>query len=49
MIQMEWQETVTPNKWPEPAAVGAVSSAFAVNIIHRAWLSFLSSTIKHDA
>ena len=29
-----------PNKSPEPTAVGAVSSAVAVNVASRRWLSF---------
>ena len=30
----------TPNKSPEPTAVGAVSSAIAVHVASRRWLSF---------
>ncbi len=30
-----------PNKLPEPTAVGAVSSAVAVQVTSRRWLSFL--------
>jgi hypothetical protein len=30
-----------PNKSPEPTAVGAVSSAIAVHVAGRRWLSFL--------
>ena len=30
-----------PNKSPEPTAVGAVSSAIAVHVASRRWLSFL--------
>src|ERR1039457_1285994 len=30
-----------PNKSPEPTAVGAVSSAVAVHVVSRRWLSFL--------
>src|ERR1017187_9204872 len=30
-----------PNKAPEPTAVGAVSSAIAVHVASRRWLSFL--------
>jgi hypothetical protein len=30
-----------PNKSPEPTAVGAVSSAVAVRVASRRWLSFL--------
>jgi phosphinothricin acetyltransferase len=30
-----------PNKSPEPTAVGAVSSAIAVHVVSRRWLSFL--------
>jgi len=30
-----------PNKSPEPTAVGAVSSAVAVHVASRRWLSFL--------
>ena len=33
--------TMTPNKSPEPTAVGAFSSAFAVHVASRRWLSFL--------
>jgi len=45
----EWQETrkrraeddtQRPNKSPEPTAVGAVSSAIAVHVASRRWLSF---------
>ena len=32
---------MTPNKSPEPTAVGAVSSADAVHVASRRWLSFL--------
>jgi hypothetical protein len=32
-----------PNKSPEPTAVGAVSSAVAVHVASRRWLSFLRS------
>src|SRR5436309_1766652 len=32
-----------PNKSPEPTAVGAVSSAIAVHVARRRWLSFLRS------
>jgi adenylate kinase family enzyme len=32
--------TETPNKSPEPTAVGAVSSAVAVHVASRRWLSF---------
>ena len=31
---------MTPNKSPEPTAVGAVSSAVAVHVAGRRWLSF---------
>jgi hypothetical protein len=31
---------VMPNKSPEPTAVGAVSSAIAVHVTVRRWLSF---------
>ena len=34
--------TGTPNKSPEPAAVGAGSSAVAVHAASRRWLSFFS-------
>jgi hypothetical protein len=34
------QKTMTPNKSPEPTAVGAVSSAVAVHAASRRWLSF---------
>jgi hypothetical protein len=30
-----------PNQSPEPTAVGAVSSAIAVHVANRRWLSFL--------
>jgi hypothetical protein len=30
-----------PNKSPEPTAVGPFSSAFAVHVASRRWLSFL--------
>ena len=33
--------TITPNKSPEPTAVGAGSSAVAVHVASRRWLSFL--------
>jgi hypothetical protein len=33
--------TMLPNKSPEPTAVGAVSSAVAVRVTGRRWLSFL--------
>jgi hypothetical protein len=33
--------TMWPNKSPEPTAVGAVSSAIAVHVTSRRWLSFL--------
>jgi len=32
--------TMWPNKSPEPTAVGAVSSAIAVRVAGRRWLSF---------
>src|ERR1019366_5363973 len=32
--------TVWPNKSPEPTAVGRFSSAFAVHVVSRRWLSF---------
>jgi hypothetical protein len=32
--------TTTPNKSPEPTAVGAGSSAVAVHVASRRWLSF---------
>ena len=31
---------MTPNQSPEPTAVGAVSSAVAVHVASRRWLSF---------
>ena len=34
-------QNMLPNKSPEPTAVGAVSSAVAVHIASRRWLSFL--------
>jgi hypothetical protein len=37
-------QTDTPNKSPEPTAVGAVSSAIAVHVVSRRWLSFLRWT-----
>jgi hypothetical protein len=33
-------ESTRPNKSPEPTAVGAVSSAVAVHVASRRWLSF---------
>jgi hypothetical protein len=33
--------SLLPNKSPEPTAVGAVSSAVAVHVASRRWLSFL--------
>src|ERR1039458_4777350 len=33
---------LSPNKSPEPTAVGAVSSAIAVHVASRRWLSFRS-------
>ena len=33
--------SLMPNKSPEPTAVGAVSSAIAVHVASRRWLSFL--------
>jgi hypothetical protein len=33
--------SLMPNKSPEPTAVGPFSSAFAVHIASRRWLSFL--------
>ncbi len=35
--------TTRPNKSPEPTAVGAVSSAVAVPVASRRWLSLLRS------
>jgi hypothetical protein len=32
--------SLMPNKSPEPTAVGAVSSAIAVHVASRRWLSF---------
>jgi hypothetical protein len=32
--------SLMPNKSPEPTAVGAVSSAIAVHVANRRWLSF---------
>jgi hypothetical protein len=32
--------TMLPNQSPEPTAVGAVSSAIAVHVASRRWLSF---------
>jgi hypothetical protein len=37
----QYESSWMPNKSPEPAAVGAVSSAFAVHVVSRRWLSFL--------
>jgi hypothetical protein len=34
-------QIIPPNKSPEPTAVGAVSSAVAVHVASRRWLSFL--------
>ena len=33
--------SLMPNKSPEPTAVGPFSSAFAVHVVGRRWLSFL--------
>jgi len=33
--------SLMPNKSPEPTAVGPFSSAFAVHVASRRWLSFL--------
>ena len=33
--------TTWPNKSPEPTAVGGVSSAVAVHVVSRRWLSFI--------
>ena len=35
-----------PNKSPEPTAVGAVSSAVAVHVASRRWLSFFREVIR---
>ena len=35
-----------PNKSPEPTAVGAISSAVAVHVVGRRWLSFFRSENK---
>jgi hypothetical protein len=40
MIMMLFISNDTPNKSPEPTAVGAVSSAIAVHVASRRWLSF---------
>ena len=37
---MSLELTMWPNKSPEPTAVGAVSSAIAVHVTSRRWLSF---------
>jgi hypothetical protein len=37
----DWMSAQSPNKSPEPTAVGAVSSAVAVHAASRRWLSFL--------
>ena len=37
-----------PNKSPEPTAVGAVSSAVAVHVASRRWLSFLRQAKHHE-
>ena len=37
----ELADTKRPNKSPEPTAVGPFSSAFAVHVAGRRWLSFL--------
>ena len=34
---------ITPNKSPEPTAVGVVSSAVAVHVASRRWLSFVQA------
>src|ERR1035437_8038626 len=34
------ESTPPPNKSPEPTAVGPFSSAFAVHVVGRRWLSF---------
>src|ERR1039458_10846496 len=39
-------QTTWPNKSPEPTAVGAVSSAVAVHVAGRRWLSFLRSAAR---
>ena len=39
---------VWPNKPTEPTAVGAFSSAIAVNAARKAWLSFLRQATKRD-
>ena len=36
----DWFFMLLPNKSPEPTAVGAVSSAVAVHVASRRWLSF---------
>ena len=37
---MSYDEVALPNKSPEPTAVGACSSAVAVHVASRRWLSF---------
>src|SRR5674476_1368558 len=39
--------TTWPNKSPEPTAVGPCSSAFAVHVVGRRWLSFLREASLH--
>jgi hypothetical protein len=40
-VYQQWAGS--PNKSPEPTAVGAFSSAVAVHVTSRRWLSFLRS------
>ena len=40
MLRYLTRYDVWPNKSPEPTAVGAVSSAIAVHVASRRWLSF---------
>jgi len=41
IVKSQWFQASPPNKSPEPTAVGAVSSAIAVHVASRRWLSFL--------
>ena len=40
-VDQKWTRGVVPNKSPEPTAVGPFSSAIAVHVAGRRWLSFL--------
>jgi len=39
-FQVLFRQKMLPNKSPEPTAVGARSSAIAVHVASRRWLSF---------